>query len=122
VQVDRVVRPGRAAAFVVLAVNGGPPAPHAVGDAIAPGVRVARIEPDAVWIERAGGPERIVLPRAEAAPEPSPQAARDEPAAPTVIATAAGRAHPARPALDRVIAAEAARQALAVREAEAAGR
>jgi hypothetical protein len=122
VRVGRVVRTTAAAPFVELAVNGGPATPHGVGDAIAPGVRVARIEADAVWIERAGGRERLAIDDARssaaslAAPMTTAPAAAEPAAEPSIVAISPGRANPARPTSDRAIATELARQA------EAAGR
>jgi len=54
-----VARSGRELA--VLQVNGGPPSSFVVGDVVSVGVRLARILPDAVELQRSTATQRIAL-------------------------------------------------------------
>jgi len=123
-----MARPGVPVA--VIRIDGNPPARHFLGDAMAPGVRLARIDLDGVSIERQGRRELLKLPRGveplhreSTRPVPLPRlsAMLPRPATPEVaqlldgapgpalVAISASRENPARPGLERQVAAEALR-------------
>lgn len=130
VALTRVERAPSGAIVAVLRINGGPPSRHPLGDALGPGVRLARVDRDSVGIEREGRAERLALPAgveplrretaalAGATPlsinlprPPTPDVAQVLDAAPEpgFVTPSPDRPHPARGAVDRLIAAEALR-------------
>lgn len=130
----RLERSGAGVPFAVLSVDGTRARPHAAGDALGPGLRLASIDADAAWIERAGPVvlrERLPLPagvaplaarpvHVDVPPSPLPAglpvspvvaAMLEAPPAPPVVAADPSRANPARAGIDRLVAAEARRLA-----------
>ena len=112
----------------MLQINGGMPASHGLGDALGPGVRLARIEVDSVWIETRGRLVRLAPPanaalsrRPRLTAAPSPRLSATLPRPPTrevaqlldspptggVVTASPQRANPARSGIDRMVAAEA---------------
>jgi hypothetical protein len=94
-------RDGRPVAL--LAVDGGPRRRFIVGDAISVGVRLQRIERDAVVLQRGRAEERVPLPPGVAGlPDAAADAPRPPP--PSVVAAPAGQGAPPAGAVERAIA------------------
>jgi len=99
------LRRGASGRPLALIRQGGAPARAlGLGESLGLGVRLAQIEPRAVWIERSGQRERLALPREAASlpalPSPSP-ARLDEPRGP--IARPADVPLPSSTGLERAI-------------------
>ncbi len=95
----RVVAASAGGLAVAMAWDGGRDRLYGVGDAVAPGVRLAAIGPDGLWLQRGSRLEHVDGATGNALPaavQPAPE--------PDVIMASAGRPHPASSRIERQIA------------------